>query len=69
MCVQVGVVLLAVSMVGPAGEYMRKPVSHWSHDDVMAWITGLGNWAHHNISLTFQKEVGGTGVCLAEYWD
>lgn len=38
-------------------EYVQKPVSEWNNDDVMAWLGGLGDWASHNISRIFAKEV------------
>ena len=49
--------MLAVSLSGPGGEYMRRPVTRWNHDDVMSWVGGLGNWAHHNVTRAFTKEV------------
>ena len=42
---------------GASGEYMRKPVTEWSNDDVVNWIEGLGQWTHPNISQLFVNEV------------
>lgn len=42
---------------GGSTEFMHKPVSQWDNADVMAWVEGLGNWASHNISRIFLKEV------------
>lgn len=40
-----------------SSELVQKPVSKWNNDDVMAWLEGLGDWASHNISHVFTKEV------------
>ncbi len=61
VCVQCAVIILATSVTGPDGEYMRKPVDRWTHEDVMAWVGALGNWAHHNVSHALQKEVSTNG--------
>lgn len=42
---------------GASGEYMRKPVSHWSNSDVVNWVEGLGQWAQTNLTQVFINEV------------
>ncbi len=37
---------------------MRKPVTKWTSEDVAKWVEGLGDWAKHNYSQIFRKEVG-----------
>ena len=56
MYIQVAAVVL-LTLSSASGEFMRKPVSRWNNDDVMAWVGGLGNWATHNVSQAFLKEV------------
>ena len=43
--------------VGAGGELTRKPVRKWNNDNVMEWVEGLGEWAQHNCSEIFRKEV------------
>ena len=49
--------LLLWVWAGAGGEFMRKPVGKWSNDDVIEWVEGLGEWAQHNYSDIFRKEV------------
>ena len=51
--------VVILSVVIPEGDmgFIQKPVSEWNNDDVMAWLGGLGDWASHNISKVFSKEV------------
>ena len=49
--------LLLWVWAGAGGEFMRKPVGKWSNDDVVEWVEGLGEWAQHNYSDIFRKEV------------
>ncbi len=50
---------------------MRKPVTKWTSEDVAEWVEGLGEWAEHNYSQIFRKEVnewvGGRGLCACRW--
>lgn len=50
-------VIFSMLVFSGGNEFVQKPVSQWSNDDVMVWLGGLGDWASHNISRTFAKEV------------
>ncbi|XP_064406519.1 bifunctional apoptosis regulator-like isoform X2 [Halichondria panicea] len=43
-------------MSGPTGEFMRKPVNHWTSRDVLSWVEGLGEWTLPNITGLFQVQ-------------
>ena len=38
---------------------MRKPVDHWSGEDVMEWMNGLGETIREDCREIFKREVRG----------
>lgn len=44
-------------MVGSGEHYIRKPVSHWSNEDVIEWLKGLGDSVQKDSQNIFEKEV------------
>ena len=42
---------------GAGGGYVNKPVSHWSAEDVMEWMSGLGETIQQDCKEVFHREV------------